>query len=71
MTSWRKPPQEEPKKPPRTTKEQAELLRAKIEIEDELKSNPDSATTKQFYNQMTKPFKQPNEAEKEPDEPLR
>jgi hypothetical protein len=69
MSVWNKPPVEEPKKPPQTTKEQADLLRAKIEIEDELKNNPDSATTKQFYDQMTKPFKQPNEAEKKSDEP--
>lgn len=69
MTSWRKPPQEEPKKPPRTTKEQADLLRTKIEIEDELKSDPYSVLTKQFYDQMTKPFKQPNGVEKEHDKP--
>ena len=69
MSVWNKPPKEEPKKLPKTTKELADLLRAKIEIEDELKNNPDSTLTKQFYEQMTKPFKQPNEADKEPDEP--
>lgn len=69
MPVWNKPPEEEPKKLPQTTKEQADLLRAKIEIEDELKNNPDSATTKQFYEQMTRPFKQPNEAEKETNKP--
>ncbi|MBP1046166.1 hypothetical protein I6N96_07710 [Enterococcus sp. BWM-S5] len=69
MSVWNKPPEEEPKKIPQTTKEQADLLRAKIEIEDELKNDPESTATKLFYDQMTKPFKQPNEIEKETDEP--
>ena len=69
MPVWNKPPEEQSKKPPQITKERAEMLRAKIEIEGELKNSPDSILTKQFYDQMTKPFKQPNKAEKEPDEP--
>lgn len=68
MPVWNKPPEEEPKKL-QTAKKQADLLRAKMEIEDELKNNPDSVLTKQFYEQMTKPYRQPNEVEKEPEIP--
>lgn len=48
--------------------EQAELLRQKLAIEDEIKLEPNSELTRQFYTHWTKPFCRIL-VEKEADEP--
>ncbi|MBU5362645.1 hypothetical protein KQI58_16350 [Enterococcus raffinosus] len=46
------------------THQDPELLRFKIELEDEIKANPASRQSQQFYESLTHPF-----VENEPDIP--
>lgn len=56
MVTWNKTTKEASKKLPEETYQQAELLCYKSQIEDEVKANPLSEMTKQFYIHMSKPF---------------
>lgn len=49
---------------PENTYKNAELYRYKLQLEDEIKANPLSELSRQFYKSMTRPY-----AEKEPEIP--
>lgn len=62
--------QQKPPRPPKATAQEAELLRYKVQLEDEIKHNyPDQRATNHFYNSWMKPYRHQKIIEKEPDEP--
>lgn len=64
MPVWSKLHQLSKPIPPETTYQQAELYRFKLLVEDEIKANPLSELSRQFYKSMARPY-----VEKEPEIP--